>query len=62
MPDRKALRYQLSADQKDALIIHLHRAGWSTHRIGKHLGMSFQGVAKAIHRIKAGRPGRDERE
>lgn len=56
------LRTQLSADQKDAMLVTLRRRGWTLDRIAKHMGMSHGGVHAALKRIAEGRPGKDERQ
>jgi hypothetical protein len=51
----------LSARERDERIVALHRAGYSQTAIAAHLGLTQQGVSKALKRIKAGRAGRDRR-
>jgi DNA-binding MarR family transcriptional regulator len=52
----------LTSPQLDAEIIRLTRAGLSQSQVGRRLGLTQQGVSKALKRIKAGRQGRDPRE
>jgi DNA-binding CsgD family transcriptional regulator len=51
----------LTAMQKDELIVKLRRQGLSQAKIGKRLGLTQQGISKAIRRISEGRLGRDPR-
>ena len=45
----------------DELIVTLRRRGRTQAQIARRLGMTQQGVAKALSRIAEGRPGRDPR-
>jgi transcriptional regulator len=47
----------LTAAQQDELITRLHQRGWSQSRIGRELGLTQQGISKALRRIAAGRVG-----
>jgi hypothetical protein len=49
---------QLSAAQRDALIIEYTRQGYKPGQIGPVVGLSRQGVESALERIAEGRPGR----
>lgn len=49
--------YAIPAQERDRLIIQLRRAGWTYKRIGKRVGMSESGVARAVQRIREGRFG-----
>jgi hypothetical protein len=52
----------MSTPERDALILKLHRAGFSYRRIAKAVGMKSPGsVARALQRLSEGRPGRDPR-
>jgi hypothetical protein len=51
----------LSTRERDELIVKLSRRGWSQAQIGRRLGMTQQGVAKALRRIAEGRHARDPR-
>jgi lambda repressor-like predicted transcriptional regulator len=53
--------YELPAGERDRLIAVLRGKGWSLARIGQRVGMSRQGVAFALERIKRGDPGVDRR-
>lgn len=55
-------RYTMSAQERDELIMTLRRRGVTLARIGRQVGMSKSGVARAIERMALGRPGRDARE
>lgn len=52
----------MSAQERDELIMTLRRRGVTLARIGRQVGMSKSGVARAIERMALGRPGRDARE
>jgi len=45
------------ASEHNALIVRLRRMGWSQTKIGRRLGLTQQGVSKALLRIAEGRPG-----
>ena len=47
--------------ERDELIMTLRRLGRAQTQIARRLGMTQQGVAKALSRIAEGRPGRDPR-
>ena len=47
--------------ERDELIVTLRRRVRTQAQIGRRLGMTQQGVAKALSRIAEGRPGRDPR-
>ncbi len=51
----------LTAAERDALIIKRRRKGWSQVKIARRLGMTQQGVSKALNRTAEGRAGRDPR-
>jgi hypothetical protein len=52
----------MTTPERDAMIVKLHRAGWSYRRIARAVGMrSAESVAHALERIAQGRPGRDPR-
>jgi hypothetical protein len=53
--------YELPAGERDRLIVALRARGWTLARIGARVGMSRQGVAFALERIKRGDPGVDRR-
>jgi DNA-directed RNA polymerase specialized sigma24 family protein len=50
-----------TAPERDQTIVELRRRGLSYRAIGKHVGMSANGVMTSLRRIEAGRPGRDPR-
>jgi hypothetical protein len=41
--------------------VALIRAGYTQQQVAAHLGLTQQGISKALRRIKAGRSGRDRR-
>lgn len=45
--------------QRDELIWNLHQRGWSQSRIARHpqIGLTQQGISRALKRIAAGRVG-----
>ena len=47
--------------ERDELIVALRRRGRTQAQIAGRLGMTQQGVAKALSKIAEGRPGRDLR-
>jgi DNA-binding MarR family transcriptional regulator len=47
------------APERDALIVRSRRKGWSPTKIARRLGLTQQGVSKALQRIAESRPGRD---
>ena len=49
--------YALGPRERDQLIVQLRRAGWTYKRIGRRVGMSESGVARAGQRIREGRFG-----
>ncbi len=49
---------QISAQERDRLIIELDGRGWSPARIGAAVNMTARGVRFALQRIREGRPGR----
>jgi hypothetical protein len=49
---------QISALERDRLIVELDGRGWSHDRIGRAVGMTRRGVGLALQRIREGRPGR----
>ena len=51
----------LSTMERDELIVTLRRLGRTQTQIAHRLGMTQQGVAKALSRIAKGRSGRDPR-
>ena len=51
----------LSTMERDELIVTLRRRGRRQAQIARRLGMTQQGVAKALSRIAEGRSGRDPR-
>ena len=52
---------QVSAAERDRIIVELRRKGWTYKRIGKAVGMSPTGVSESLTRIRQGRPGRAPR-
>jgi predicted transcriptional regulator len=48
--------------ERDRLIVKWTKQGYSQKRIAVTLGLTQQGVSKALRRISEGRPGRDPRE
>ncbi|MGA7050503.1 MAG: helix-turn-helix domain-containing protein [Mycobacterium sp.] len=54
MPDRPGRFYAIPPQERDKLIVALRRQGWTHARIGKRVGMSQSGVARALERIAAG--------
>ena len=54
-------RIQVSAEERDKIILTLRRRGWTYARIAKHVGMSENGVSASLTRIREGRPGRAPR-
>jgi hypothetical protein len=55
------MRQDLTARQRDDLILKLRMRGGPLRRIAKAVLMSPSGVAHALERISTGRPGRDRR-
>jgi lambda repressor-like predicted transcriptional regulator len=55
------MRQDLTARQRDDLILKLRMRCWPLRRIAKAVQMSPSGVAHALERIGSGRPGRDRR-
>jgi DNA-binding MarR family transcriptional regulator len=51
----------LSPIQRDELIVELRRKGLSQSKIARRLGVTQQGISKALRRIAEGRLGRDAR-
>jgi hypothetical protein len=51
---RTGHRQNLTPTQFDTLLVQYHNAGYSTRTIGKALGITHQGVSKALKRIAAG--------
>jgi DNA-binding MarR family transcriptional regulator len=47
--------------ERDELMVKLHHRGWSQSKIAPQLGITQQGVSKALRRCAAGRIGRDAR-
>lgn len=54
-------RPQIPAAERDRRIVELRRRGWTYKRIGRAVGMSENGVAASLTRIRQGRPGRAPR-
>jgi hypothetical protein len=55
---RPAVPAQMSADQRDRLIVMLNDKGWDAGKIGKAVGLTRRGAQMALQRIREGRPGR----
>ncbi|MDT5343763.1 MAG: hypothetical protein QOE52_2947 [Mycobacterium sp.] len=55
---RPAVPAQMSADQRDRLIVMLNDNGWDAGKIGKAVGLTRRGAQMALQRIREGRPGR----
>ena len=51
----------LSPIERDELIVKLARQGYSQSKIARQLGVTQQGISKALKRIAEGRIGRDAR-
>jgi hypothetical protein len=49
---------QMSADQRDRLIVALAAKGVPHSKIGRAVGLTRRGVGMALQRIAEGRPGR----
>ena len=49
---------QMTAAERDRLIVHLADKGWDHGKIGRAVGLSRRGVGMALQRISEGRPGR----
>lgn len=47
---------------RDRRIVELRNCGFSYKKIGESLGMTANGVMKALRRIEDGRPGRAPRD
>ena len=54
-------RIQVSASERDRIIVELRRKGWTYKRIARAVGMSPNGVSASLTRIREGRPGRAPR-
>jgi transcriptional regulator len=52
---------EMVASEHNALIVRLRREGWSQTKIARRLGLTQQGVSKALLRIAEDRPGRGPR-
>jgi hypothetical protein len=55
---RPAVPAQMSADQRDRLIVMLNDKGWDAGKIGKAVGLTRRGAQMALQRIREGRPRR----
>jgi hypothetical protein len=49
---------QMNAASRDALIMSLHKKGYTDAQIGKVVGLTRRGAQMALQRISEGRPGR----
>lgn len=54
MDERPGRFYALPAQERDRMILNLRRRGWTYKRIGRRVGMSESGVARAVQRIRMG--------
>ena len=46
--------YSLPPQERDRLILQMRRSGFTYRQIGKRVGMSESGVARAVQRIRLG--------
>lgn len=51
----------LTATERDQMIVKLRRHGYSYRQIGSAVGMTANGVMTSLRRIGEGRPGRNPR-
>ena len=54
MDDRRGRYYAIPPQERDRMIVQMHRQGWTYKRIGRQVGMSESGVARAVQRIRMG--------
>lgn len=52
---------ELTATQRDRLIVKMRRHGYTYRQIGAAVGMTANGVMTSLQRIAEGRPGRNPR-
>jgi hypothetical protein len=56
--ERPAVPAEMNAVTRDAMIMRLHKQGYTPAEIGRAVGLTRRGAAAAIDRIREGRPGR----